>query len=221
MQLSSEFLPNSKTVEVLAYFDELKLQFLENDQIDHGSKFALVSHARMMSSNSLQRKTAFDLANWNLAQQMIMTNLSMNWDWSFIVELNSIITGHPNNRCERESDIYAGGVAFIDNEQKTFLLNTFKNHILPNLEDHHPLIASTMLRYWLVSLHPFLDGNGRTAQTLSDAWLIKFNFPPLVFKNPFQGQFAAMPEIRENFSFEDALQSTFVGMSNSFSLLSL
>lgn len=221
MNLAVEFTPNSRTVDVLAHFDGLKRQFLENGQIDHQSKFALVLHARMMSSNTLQRKTAYDLANWNLAQQMIMMSLSKNWDWNFIVELNSLLTGYPVNACERDSDIYAGGVAFVENEQKNILLNTFKNDILPNLGNYHPLISSTILRYWLVTLHPFLDGNGRTAQTLSDAWLIKFNFPPLVFKNAFQGQFAAMPEVRDDFSFEDALQSTFAGMSNSFSLLSL
>ncbi len=221
MQLEVEFTPNSKTIDVLAHFDELKRQFLENDQIDHQRKFALVSHARMMSSNTLQRKTAFDLANWNLAQQMIMMSLARHWDWNFIVELNSVLTGHPVNGCERDSDIYAGGVAFVDNKHKTILLETFKNDILPNLEKHHPIVSSAIIRYWLVSLHPFLDGNGRTAQTLSDAWLIKYNFPPLVFKNSFQGQFAAMPEIRDDFSFEDALQSTYVGLSNSFSLLSL
>lgn len=221
MKLTTVYSPDKEIASVLAHFDGLKLEFLENESIDHGAKLSLISHARLMSSHSLRSKTAFDLANWNLAQHMVMTSLDKTWDWNFILEVNSLITGNQKFQCERESDIYAGGVAFVDNHQKLILLESFKSVVLSQLEQSHPLVASTMLRYWLVSIHPFLDGNGRTAQTLGDAWLLKFNYPPLVFKNPYQGQYATMPEIRQDFSFEDALQSTFVGLSNSFSLMNL
>lgn len=219
MELVREYSPDLKVSQALAHFDELRLEFLNNEKINHGEKISLVAHARIMSSNSLQKKGDLDLDRWNSAQAFVFLVIQNKMAWETILELNSLLTGNEKEACERKVDIYAGGAAFVDTHHKDKLLQVFKLEVLPNLEAFHPIIASTLLRYWIVSLHPFCDGNGRVAQTVGDAWLLKYNYPPLVFKNSFQGQFAKMPGIREDFAFEDALESSFAGLANAFSLI--
>ncbi len=218
MKLQSQFTTDSYTVLALAHFDRLRLELASNNQINHAERMSVVAHARLMSSNSLRRQEETGLERWNLAQQLAFTSMDQLGSWDLIKKINSILTGNEIEVCERNSDIFAGGVAFIDNERKNEMLEIFKHQLLPSLGDLHPIIASTMLRYWIVSLHAFCDGNGRTAQTIADAWLLKYDYLPLVFINPYQGQFAAMPEIRDEFTFEDALESSFAGLANAFKL---
>ena len=51
------------------------------------------------------------------------------------------------------------------------LLDDLINYV--NNSDDHPVIKSAVLHYQLVTIHPFEDGNGRTARILSD-YILKY-----------------------------------------------
>jgi len=44
---------------------------------------------------------------------------------------------------------------------------------IAGVRDHHPLVGMTMLYAGTANIHPFADGNGRTARTLADAALVR------------------------------------------------
>lgn len=64
-----------------------------------------------------------------------------------------------------------GTPAYIPPEQKDLrpLLDELIEYI--NNSDDHPLIKAAVLHYQLVTIHPFEDGNGRTARIISSYYL--------------------------------------------------
>ena len=48
---------------------------------------------------------------------------------------------------------------------------------------YHPLIRACLLHGEFVKIHPFVDGNGRTARLLLNFELIKNGYPPVIIKN--------------------------------------
>ena len=50
------------------------------------------------------------------------------------------------------------------------------------LKKYHPLVVSALLHGEFVKIHPFVDGNGRTARLLMNFIAIKNGYPPVVIK---------------------------------------
>lgn len=48
--------------------------------------------------------------------------------------------------------------------------------------DLHPLVVSAEFHRRFVEIHPFLDGNGRTARLFSNLVLLRFGFPPIIVR---------------------------------------
>lgn len=51
-----------------------------------------------------------------------------------------------------------------------------------NDPDINPILLAAEFHYKFIRIHPFDDGNGRTARILMNFILMKFNFPPVVIK---------------------------------------
>ncbi len=47
-------------------------------------------------------------------------------------------------------------------------------------KNHHPVIRAFLLHGEFVKIHPFIDGNGRTAQLILNFELMKYGYPPIV-----------------------------------------
>jgi Fic family protein len=45
-----------------------------------------------------------------------------------------------------------------------------------------PILRASLLHAWLVHIHPFADGNGRTARAVSNLELVRAGFPPIVIR---------------------------------------
>jgi excisionase family DNA binding protein len=50
------------------------------------------------------------------------------------------------------------------------------------VKKYHPLVVAALLHGEFIKIHPFVDGNGRTARLLMNFIAIKYGFPPLVIK---------------------------------------
>ena len=49
-------------------------------------------------------------------------------------------------------------------------------------EKYHPIIVSALLHAEFVKIHPFIDGNGRTARLLMNFEAMKNGYPPIIIK---------------------------------------
>lgn len=217
MSFSANIQLTEDELKRLKDFESLREKMFELPEETLRAQLHKLSVLRLSSSQTNGTQSPEALERWNNAQALIHSNTSSLLTFELITKTNELLTGNINP--ERSQNIFAGGASFLSNEEKDIELEHFKNKILPELIDHHPIVASTAIRYWIVSLHPFKDGNGRTSQSVGDALLLKNQFPPLFFKNPHQGSFAYIPKHRENFTFNDALHSSFVGLCNSFNLI--
>jgi len=53
---------------------------------------------------------------------------------------------------------------------------------LQSEKELHPIIVSALVHYKFVSIHPFIDGNGRTARLLMNLVLLQHGYPPAVIR---------------------------------------
>lgn len=56
-------------------------------------------------------------------------------------------------------------------------------------ENLHPIVRACYLHGEFVKIHPFIDGNGRTARLLLNFELMKYGYPPVVIKNENRAEY--------------------------------
>ena len=70
----------------------------------------------------------------------------------------------------------AGSRTIFPNPAKVpFLMVEFMDW-LHSVQDH-PVIVAALAHYKLVTIHPFIDGNGRTARLLMNLLLLQYGYP--------------------------------------------
>lgn len=85
-----------------------------------------------------------------------------------------------------EDDIHivdgvTGTIAFTPPDEKTFLKELDRLVVFANTDEKgdeylNPVIKASILHFWLAYLHPFVDGNGRTARALFYWYLLRKNY---------------------------------------------
>jgi len=73
-----------------------------------------------------------------------------------------------------------------------------------NDPDSHPLLLAAEFHYKFIRIHPFDDGNGRTARILMNFILMKYGYPPVIIKTEDKSNYIA------------ALQQSDAGMISPF-----
>jgi Fic family protein len=58
----------------------------------------------------------------------------------------------------------------------------------------HPVIVAALAHYKLVTIHPFVDGNGRTARLLMNLLLLQQGYPLAIIKNEQRPEYIAAIE---------------------------
>ncbi|UTC66767.1 MULTISPECIES: Fic family protein [unclassified Treponema] len=56
-------------------------------------------------------------------------------------------------------------------------------------KEEHPVLIAAEAHTKLVSIHPFIDGNGRTARLIMNLILIRYGFPPAVIKVSLRNEY--------------------------------
>ncbi|MDR0751900.1 MAG: Fic family protein [Christensenellaceae bacterium] len=84
----------------------------------------------------------------------------------------------------RDANVIITGASHIPPEH--YLVKELMEKLLTDYyswENFHPIIRSAFLHGEFVKIHPFIDGNGRTARLLMNFELMKFGYPPITIKN--------------------------------------
>ncbi|MBN8828882.1 MAG: Fic family protein [Sphingobacteriia bacterium] len=66
------------------------------------------------------------------------------------------------------------------------LMEEFINWLNNEGNNIHPVEKAALAHYKLVSIHPFTDGNGRTARLLMNLILIQNGYPPAIINNKYR-----------------------------------
>jgi Fic family protein len=68
---------------------------------------------------------------------------------------------------------------------------------LCSLKSEHPVITAAQAHTRFVSIHPFIDGNGRTARLIMNVILLQNGYAPVVIKNKDRTQYLDAIECRQ------------------------
>jgi len=75
----------------------------------------------------------------------------------------------------------AGSIVVLPNPMKVAqLMEALVAHIRQQATTVHPVELATLAHYELVTIHPFSDGNGRTARLLMNLILMQNGYPPAI-----------------------------------------
>jgi len=62
---------------------------------------------------------------------------------------------------------------------------------VPALRQQHPVVYAALLHLKLVTIHPFVDGNGRTARLLMNLVLLRSGYPITIIPPALRGDYTA------------------------------
>lgn len=165
---------------------------LSPEQWEEG--LARLAPYRVKSSSSLKNGL---VSSWQEATFYVARKIQEgeNPGWEDVLQLNALLLEKPRSEIRTEP-VYLGPREACPVEQLPESLAYFKTHILPLACHPHPLIAAALCQYWLVSLHPFDDANGRTAVLVTDWILGSHAFLPMSFATKLDALVASLSDER-------------------------
>jgi Fic family protein len=86
----------------------------------------------------------------------------------------------PNHVKTKTGEIFYFATPEETPSKMTDLLNWYREKC--EQKDINPIFLAAEFHYKFIRIHPFDDGNGRTARILMNFILMKFNFPPVIIK---------------------------------------
>ncbi len=70
-----------------------------------------------------------------------------------------------------------------------YLMQKLMKEYQKEWNEYHPVIKATLLHGEFVKIHPFVDGNGRTARLLLNFELMKYGYTPIIIKNERRAEY--------------------------------
>ncbi|MDD0852168.1 Fic family protein [Halobacteriovorax sp. GB3] len=202
--------------EIEAQYDFISYQ-CEKVSRAYSLNWSKLAKARLLSSNTLGRVKDSDLRNWDRANQYVNESLSQNEELSLshVYKLNALVRNEASSI--REIPIYGGHLEFIKPEYIEKALSLFEKKILTNLT-LSPYEKAFHIYQWIVTIHPFHDGNGRTSRLCSDYVLLGSGILPISFPSSFSSHVCQnINEKRRNK--EDCYLSFLKAISHSYEIL--
>ncbi|EQC52344.1 Fic family protein [Bacteriovorax sp. DB6_IX] len=135
-----------------------------------------LSHFRILSSNSLKRKEG--LKSWDNANKHIFQHIANRQEINreSINEINQILTDSETR--PRTEEIYTGEWKYLEHKHLEECWKSFQKQVLSK---EHSILRSCEIYIWLVTMHPFTNGNGRTSRICADWSLLEQSYLPLCF----------------------------------------
>ncbi len=79
----------------------------------------------------------------------------------------------------------------LDAAMQEFITNLSNNH-------EHPIIKAALAHYEFVTIHPFIDGNGRTARLLMNLILLQNGYPTAIIRVANRANYILALETAQN-----------------------
>jgi len=156
------------------------IQSIEKSRVELSQKtvsMVKLSHYRILASNSLKNREG--LIGWDKANQYIFQQIANveKITKNHLLKLNQLLNQH-EVRQFRADEIYAAKWQYLENSYLEKAFEFFETNVLTI---PHSILRSCEIYIWLVTLHPFDNGNGRTARIAADWSLMEQSYLPLCF----------------------------------------
>ena len=117
--------------------------------------------------------------------ELIKNNESIS-EWQ-IKQIHSLVLKNIDSKnagTYRKENVLISGAEHTPPDYITIIdeMKTLVQNYKEKWQAMHPLKRSSLLHIEFVKIHPFVDGNGRTARLLQNFELMKKGFPPIVIK---------------------------------------
>ncbi|MFS4459724.1 Fic family protein [Bdellovibrio sp. HCB2-146] len=176
-----------------------------------------LSPARLAFSGSLRsgKSESWIAANTYASEKIAQDTPPSAQD---IFHLNALLRSLPTAPL-RTGDVFLGPHKAIDAEKLPAAFQYFCDEILPQSKHKHSLLGAALTRFWLVSLHPFEDANGRTSVILADWLLLLSGYLPLGFNEASEGLIASFNQHRPSATAANAVLKTLRSVRTSYRLI--
>jgi len=113
----------------------------------------------------------------------------------------------------------SGSRTVLPNPRKVPDLMTAFHQWLQSKQDIHPVDLAAEAHYRLVTIHPFVDGNGRTARLLMNLILMCHGYPPAIIRKSERGKYLdALEKSQTGGSLDDYLQLIYRAVGRSLDI---
>ena len=113
----------------------------------------------------------------------------------------------------------SGSRTVLPNPRKVPNLMSAFHQWLQSSQDIHPVDLAAEAHYRLVTIHPFVDGNGRTARLLMNFILLCHGYPPAIIRKSERGKYLdALEKAQTGGAFEDYLQLIYRAVARSLEI---
>jgi len=179
----------------------------------------ILSEYRKKSSSTLQKQ---EIESWIQANQFISEKINAGKapTWADLCYINKLFDPESGGRL-RTTQVFVGNYQTCSPDDLPQLINIYIKEVLVESQTLHPLLWASRARYWLVTIHPFIDGNGRTSNLVCD-WILALNgYLPLSFHLKVDSHIGGW-EGRSHFSdFDYACIKTLSAVKNTYELMAL
>lgn len=153
---------------------------------------AHLARKRLLASNTLRRSNASERLAWDDANRWLDELLGQDdlpaWSVDELARLNGILTG--TRGAPRTERLYSCGLEYLAPTNIATELRALEAHVTAT--DRHPLLVAATTYIAVVTIHPFDNGNGRTARLAADRLLLQSGYLPLCFLSPIASHVAQM-----------------------------
>lgn len=174
---------------------------------------------RASISCSLMRSTRAVL-QWNAGQALVNQWLKAGRSLTLddVMALNKVVAGTPHIGL-RSCDMYTTLVRHVAPHELRTMMRAFFSHLTTTISSKHALYAAFVCRYWLLSIHPFFEANGRTSQLLADYFLLEQGYPPQAFYSKLEGNLIGEPEAKPYMTPHEAFRRFCQTVLNAYKIL--
>lgn len=120
----------------------------------------------------------------------------------------------------RDKNVYISGATYTPPDFNN-LLEQMKKFVAwyENESDKlHPIVRASIVHADFVNIHPFIDGNGRTARLLLNMELMKSGYPPIVIKKENRMEYYSILDKTCNKNYEEFIAMVAKEVENSLDI---
>lgn len=197
--------------------EELRTQTESLSPQDWQTGLERLSPARLAFSGSLRsgKSESWMAANTYASEKIAQDASPTAQD---IFHINALLRSLPTATL-RKGDVFLGPHKALDAQNLPSAFQYLCEEVLPQAKHEHPLFGAALTRFWLVSLHPFEDANGRTSVILADWLLLLSGYLPLGFNDAGEGLIASFNQHRPSATAANAVLKTLQNVRTSYRLV--